>query len=92
VALIGGLAVVAWQVWFVAFHRVFFAAGTWTFEYTDTLIRHFPERFWFDAALTLAAISLAGGLLAAWIGRGLERRAAQPSLSIQPLTSHSWER
>ena len=43
--VIGLLAVVAWQAWFVAFHEVFFAPGSWTFNYTDTLIRLFPEKF-----------------------------------------------
>ncbi|MEK7325549.1 MAG: TIGR01906 family membrane protein [Chloroflexota bacterium] len=63
VAFVGLLAVVAWQVWFVAFHEIFFAPGTWTFNYSDTLIRLFPEKFWFDAALTVAGLSLLGGLL-----------------------------
>ncbi len=65
VAIVGLLAVVAWQVWFVAFHEIFFAPGTWTFNYSDTLIRLFPEKFWFDAALTVAGLSLLGGLLLA---------------------------
>ncbi len=65
VAFVGLLAVVAWQVWFVAFHEIFFAPGTWTFNYSDTLIRLFPEKFWFDAALTVAGLSLLGGLLLA---------------------------
>lgn len=66
------VAVIAWQAWFTAFHQVFFAAGTWTFETSDTLIRLFPEKFWFDAALTISGLSLAGGLLLAWIGRKLK--------------------
>lgn len=65
VAIVGLLAVVAWQVWFVAFHEIFFAPGTWTFNYSDTLIRLFPEKFWFDAALTIAGLGLLGGLLLA---------------------------
>ncbi|HLF91577.1 MAG TPA: DUF1461 domain-containing protein [Anaerolineales bacterium] len=66
--VIGLLAVVAWQAWFVAFHEVFFAPGSWTFNYTHTLIRLFPEKFWFDAALTIASLSLTGGLLLALAG------------------------
>ena len=68
IAAIGVLAVVAWQFWFVAFHQVFFAPGTWSFNTSDTLIRLFPEKFWFDAALTISGISLAGGLLLALAG------------------------
>lgn len=86
VGLIGGLAVVAWRLWFVAFHQVFFAPGAWTFEYTDTLIRLFPARFWFDAALTSAAFSLIGGLLVSLIGRRLVTRPASASMKVHPST------
>lgn len=74
IAVIGLLAAVAWRVWFVAFHQVFFAPGTWSFSTSDTLIRLFPEKFWFDAALTISTISLAGGLLLALTGWRLRLR------------------
>jgi integral membrane protein (TIGR01906 family) len=73
-SLIGLLAVIAWRAWFVAFHQIFFAAGTWTFEHSDTLIRLFPEQFWYDAALTITGISLAGGLLLVMVGWLLQKR------------------
>ncbi|HWQ83973.1 MAG TPA: TIGR01906 family membrane protein, partial [Anaerolineales bacterium] len=47
--LFGGVilfVLLSFGVIFVAFHEVFFAEGTWTFYYSDTLIRMFPERFW----------------------------------------------
>lgn len=44
---------------FVGFHRIFFEGDTWLFLYSDTLIRLFPERFWQDAFLTLAGLTLA---------------------------------
>jgi integral membrane protein (TIGR01906 family) len=69
IAITGFLAIAAWQVWFVAFHQVFFAPGTWTFSPSDTLIRLFPEKFWFDAALTISGASLVGGLFFALIGK-----------------------
>jgi len=68
IAVTGVLALIAWRFWFVAFHQVFFAPGTWSFNNSDTLIRLFPEKFWFDAALTISGISLAGGLSLALIG------------------------
>ncbi len=68
VAVVGVLAVLAWQVWFVLFHQVFFAPGTWSFNTYDTLIRLFPEKFWFDAALTLSGLTVASGLLVAVAG------------------------
>lgn len=69
VAVIGLLAVITWQVWFVAFHQIFFTPGSWTFNTSDTLIRLFPERFWYDAALTLSGLSLTGGLGITLMGR-----------------------
>lgn len=70
VALVGVLAVAAWRVWFVAFHQIFFVPGTWMFSYADTLIRLFPEKFWFDAALTISGLSLLAGVLLALLGWG----------------------
>jgi integral membrane protein (TIGR01906 family) len=52
---------VAFNYFFVIFHEIFFKAGTWTFLYSDTLIRLFPERFWQDTFLF-------GGLLSAILG------------------------
>ena len=74
VAVVGVLAVLAWQAWFVLFHQVFFAPGTWSFNTYDTLIRLFPEKFWFDAALTISGLTVATGLLVAVVGgAGLRR-------------------
>ncbi|MCS7071306.1 MAG: TIGR01906 family membrane protein [Anaerolinea sp.] len=58
IALIVILAIASWDFFFVTFHRLFFADGTWVFAYSDTLIRLFPERFWFDAALAVGSISV----------------------------------
>jgi len=46
---------------FSAFHRIFFEGDSWLFSYSDTLIRLFPIRFWQDAFLWAAALSLSGG-------------------------------
>ena len=48
------------------FHQIFFEAGTWTFSYTDMLIRLFPPRFWSDVATYIAAASLFEGALLWW--------------------------
>jgi integral membrane protein (TIGR01906 family) len=74
VAMVGFLAVIAWQIWFVAFHQIFFAPGSWTFNPSDTLIRLFPERFWYDAALTISSINLLGGFTMALIGWYVQRK------------------
>ena len=52
---------------FIQFHEVFFESGTWTFQFTDTLIRLYPLQLWSDVAILLgvgtvvqAALLLAG--------------------------------
>lgn len=52
-------------IFFTTFHQIFFADGTWTFLFSDTLIRLFPERFWQDIAVLIGGSSLALGLLLA---------------------------
>jgi integral membrane protein (TIGR01906 family) len=57
------LVLMAFGFFFVLFHEIFFPPGTWTFDYSDTLIRLFPERFWRDAFLMVGGFSLLGGIL-----------------------------
>jgi integral membrane protein (TIGR01906 family) len=47
---------------FAWFHSLFFSGNSWIFEYSDTLIRLFPIRFWQDTFLFAAVVVLAGGL------------------------------
>ena len=78
-AIIGLIAVilvfvtVSFNQLFVFFHSLFFQSGTWTFEFSDTLIRLFPLPFWRDAFIGFGILSLAGGLLAGFLGRRLSR-------------------
>lgn len=65
-SLIGAIvlvAVMAWNTFFDAFHDLLFESGTWRFAYSDTLIRLFPEQFWFDAALVIGVLTSAGALV-----------------------------
>ncbi|GAB4331637.1 MAG: TIGR01906 family membrane protein [Phototrophicales bacterium] len=71
------IAVLAWDTFFTIFHEIFFESGTWRFSYSDTLIRLFPERFWFDAALTVGILTaFGGGIITAvtWNGNPLRRK------------------
>jgi hypothetical protein len=69
IVVIVTLALLGWQVFFTGFHTLFFAEGTWYFLTSDTLIRLFPEQFWFDAALTIGGFTaLAAGLIV-WLTR-----------------------
>ena len=63
VAAIAILALTAWDFFFDRFHELFFAAGTWRFAFSDTLIRLFPERFWFDAAIAIGLLSSAAAII-----------------------------
>jgi integral membrane protein (TIGR01906 family) len=67
VLLVGGIllfVILAFGIFFVAFHQVFFDPGTWVFLPSDTLIRMFPERF-------LRDIFIVVGLVSAVLGTGL---------------------
>lgn len=69
IAIIVVLAFTAWDFIFDTFHEIFFEAGTWRFAFSDTLIRLYPERFWFDAALTIGIFTVIGAssiLLLMW--------------------------
>lgn len=64
----------AFGVIFVAFHEIFFEAGTWTFYYSDTLIRLFPERFWRDTFIAVGLLAGGAGYLLAWMVGREQRR------------------
>lgn len=61
------------DVAFTGFHRIFFEGETWIFPPTDTLIRLYPEKFWFDAAMWIGGLTLLEAaaviLLARWGSR-----------------------
>jgi len=61
-----------WDFFFTGFHRLFFEGDSWLFSTRSTLIRLFPERFWFDAAIAIGGLTLIGSgaaILASRIGR-----------------------
>jgi integral membrane protein (TIGR01906 family) len=77
---LGTLAALGWQQFFTEFHRIFFAAGSWTFALEDTLIRLFPGQFWIDAGLVIAALVLITAvvtLILTWPTR--RRRGLEPA-------------
>ncbi len=54
--------VIAWDTFFTGFHELFFTNGTWVFEYSDSLIRLYPVRFWQDAAINIGVFAGVGAL------------------------------
>lgn len=71
--LIAGFILLGWSVFFVQFHELLFPPGTWTFAYSDSLIRLFPEQFWFDIGVIMSVGSLLLGVVTAVIGYFLVR-------------------
>jgi integral membrane protein (TIGR01906 family) len=61
---------------FIIFHEIFFKAGTWSFLYSDTLIRLFPERFWQDTFLMVGGLSVGLGLLFFFVARKMLQHQA----------------
>ncbi|MGH2537807.1 MAG: DUF1461 domain-containing protein [Candidatus Promineifilaceae bacterium] len=76
------LILIAWNGVFVTFHALLFPPGTWTFLTTDSLIRLFPEQFWFDFGLIWTAGVLLAGALAVVIGYLLLRLSGPGTMVI----------
>lgn len=73
--------VLDWQNFFDRFHNLFFADGTWTFDYSTTLIRLFPIRFWQDAALTVGGLAALGSAAIIGVTLWLDRRSDRHATS-----------
>ena len=67
--LLGIFASTSFWQFFAWFHSLFFSGNTWLFEFSDTLIRLFPIRFWEDAVAYIGGFSIIIGLL---LGFGLK--------------------
>lgn len=61
------LSIVSFRSLFTNFHRIFFEGDSWLFQYSDTLIRLFPLRFWQDVFLVFGITTLTGGILLGWL-------------------------
>jgi hypothetical protein len=77
--VVGAFAALAFDAAFEIFHRLFFGAGTYTFDpATDRLVQLFPEQFWSDTTMAIGIVALAAAILiASHAGRrvGAARRA-----------------
>lgn len=59
VVVVGLVGVLAFDLAFEAFHRLFFAGGTYTFDpSTERLVQLFPQRFWFETSLAVGLVIL----------------------------------
>ncbi len=62
-AALGLFALLAFNAFFVAFHRVFFVGDSWMFPYTDSLIQFYPQPFWVDASLGIVVFTVIEALV-----------------------------
>ena len=61
---------------FELFHEIFFSAGTYTFDpRTEKLVQLFPDQFWSETSVAIAAMVLIFGLLVLFGSRQMVRRA-----------------
>lgn len=70
VALVAYIAI-GFNTFFVQFHQVFFQGDSWLFRWSDTLIRLFPTKFWFDVFIWVGGGALVEAALigtVAWLG------------------------
>ena len=74
-AAIALFILLAWDIFFVQFHELLFPPDTWTFAYSDSLIRLFPVQFWFDVGVIMSVTPLLLGIVVAVIGYWLLRFA-----------------
>jgi integral membrane protein (TIGR01906 family) len=75
----GAFAVFAFDAAFEVFHRLFFSAGSYTFDpRTDRLVQLFPEQFWSETAIAVGAVAIVAALLTAWQA-GRRARSAAPA-------------
>jgi integral membrane protein (TIGR01906 family) len=73
--MLGLFMLVGFDSAFVLFHDVFFPQGNWTFDYTSSLIRMLPERYFFDYGVLIAGGALLAGLVVTGAGWLLKRGA-----------------
>ena len=74
IGAIGLFSLVAFDSFFVTFHRIFFEGDTWLFNYSDSLIQFYPEVFWMAASYGIALFVLLGAVIATAAGGYLMRR------------------
>lgn len=68
--VVGAFALLAFDAAFEVFHRLFFSAGTYTFDpRTDHLVQLFPEQFWSDTTVAIGIVAIAAAILTAWQAR-----------------------
>ena len=82
VVAVGAFLALFFDVAFEVFHRVFFAAGSYTFDpRTDRLVQLFPETFWTETSIVLALVLLAMAAATALVARARWRAAVRRAVA-----------
>ena len=77
IAVVGVFTVFAFDAAFEVFHRLFFPAGSYTFDpRTDKLVQLFPEAFWSETATFVGTVILLVSLITWWVARRRGARTA----------------
>ena len=78
IAVAGVFAVVAFDAAFEVFHRLFFSAGSYTFDpANDRLVQLFPEQFWSEIAIAVGVVVIVAAVATAVLsGRRAKRLEA----------------
>ena len=78
----GTFAFLAFDAAFEVFHRLFFNAGSYSFDpRTDRLVQLFPEQFWSDTAIAVGIVAMIAALLTAWTAVR-RARSAEPAVVL----------
>lgn len=87
-AVIGILAIVAFEVAFEVFHELLFPPGSFSFDpATERLVQLFPDQFWSDTALALGLVAMALSIGVAWLaGRRAARAGSVAAVSASAST------
>jgi Protein of unknown function (DUF1461) len=87
--LVGAVVLLAFEAAFEVFHRLFFSAGSYTFDpATDRLVQLFPMAFWSEVAAAVGIAALVVALLTAWQA-GRRAGHARPSALLAPSKARS---
>ncbi len=83
----GGAALLAFDVLFEVFHRLFFAGGSYTFDpATERLVQLFPFAFWQETAIAVGVVAVVVGAIVAVVAHRRYERLT-PSMVAEPLAT-----
>jgi integral membrane protein (TIGR01906 family) len=90
---IGAVALVAFDALFEVFHRIFFPAGSFTFDpATERLVQLFPFQFWEETTLAVGTVIVVAALVIAVLAGRRTARLAQSLPGTDPTPTQEPQR